>query len=173
MSEESFDKAQDKKSLDSARDKVCCPKFNPEPWDGKVFQWKDKKFIKDRAKTFMYIPLSFGGAMTRLMKKLDDSGVKSSDLVVLSDHTSKWNMDLYLSVDKKIEGAENITFSGKYLSKVYEGDFKDTGKWMEDFNKYAKDNGHKIKKSYMWYTTCPRCAKKYGHNYVVNVAELV
>jgi len=153
-------------------EKVCCPKFNPEPWDKKVVEWKDKKFIKDRAKTFMYIPINFGGAMTRLMKKLDDSGVKSTDMVVLSDHTSKWNMDLYLSVDERIENAENTKLSGKYLCKVYDGDFKDTGKWTEDFNKFTKDKGEKVKKLFMWYTTCPKCAKKYGHNYVVFVAEV-
>ncbi|MEI8061323.1 MAG: hydrolase [Candidatus Berkelbacteria bacterium] len=155
-----------------AKDEVCCPKFNPEPWDGKVVEWKDKKFIKDRVKTFLYIPINFGGAMTRLMKKLDESGVKSSDLVVLSDHTSKWNMDLYLSVDSEIKGAENTTLSGKYLCKVYDGDFKDTGKWEVDFQNFAKEKGIKILKSYMWYTTCPKCAKKYGHNYVVFLAEI-
>ena len=154
-------------------DEICCPKFDPKPWDGKVVEWKDKKFIKDHARTFMYIPINFGSAMTRLMKKLDDSGVKSSDLVVLSDHTSKWNMDVYLSVDKEIDGAENTTLSGKYLTKVYDGDFKYTGKWTADFKKFAKDEGCKIIKSYMWYTTCPKCAKKYGHNYVVTVGELV
>jgi len=162
------------------QEQVCCPKFNPEPWDGKVVEWKDKKFIKDRAKTFMYIPINFGGAMTRLMKKLDDSGVRSTDMVVLSDHTSKWNMDLYLSVDKEIENAENVTLNGKYLTKVYDGDFKDTGKWGEDFERFAKEKDIKVKSStgsdqgklYMWYTTCPKCAKKYGHNYVVFVAQL-
>jgi len=153
-------------------EKVCCPKFDPAPWDGKVVEWKDKKFIKDKVFTFMFVPMNFGGAMTRLMKKVDDAGAKTLDYMCLSDHTSKWNMDLYLAVDKEIEGAENVTLSGKYLTKVYEGDFKETGKWMEDFAKFAKDKGHKIKKTYMWYTTCPKCAKKYGHNYVVTVAEV-
>jgi len=153
-------------------EQICCPKFNPAPWDGKVLEWKDKKFIKDRVFTFMHIPINFGSAMTRLMKKLDDSGVKSSDLIVLSDHTSMWNMNVCLSVDEEIKGAEHVFLSGKYLSKVYDGDFKDTGKWMVDFEKYAKTEGRSIEKMYMWYTTCPKCAKKYGHNYVVIVAEI-
>ena len=25
----------------------CCPKFIPEPWHNKVFEWNNKKFIKD------------------------------------------------------------------------------------------------------------------------------
>ncbi len=150
----------------------CCPKFNPEPWEGKVLDWKDKKFIKDSVKTFMYMPINFGGVITRMMKKVDSAGVKTPDMMALSDHTSKWNMDLYLAVEKEIEGAENVTLSGKFLSKVYEGDFKDTGKWGDDFKKYAKAESYKIKKWYMWYTTCPKCAKVYGHNYVVTIAEV-
>jgi hypothetical protein len=90
----------------------------------------------------------------------------------LSDHASPWKMDLYLAVDKEIEDAENINLSGKFLSKVYEGDFKETAKWGEDFKKYADGKNLKIKKWYMWYTTCPKCAKKYGKNYVVTIAEV-
>lgn len=150
----------------------CCPRFNPEPWQEKILDWKDKKFIKDSVKSFMYMPMNFGGVITRMMKKVETAGAKTPDMMALSDHTSKWNMDLYLAVEKEIEGAENVTLSGKFLSKVYEGDFKDTGKWTDDFKKYAEAKGYKIKKWYMWYTTCPKCAKKYGKNYVVVVGEV-
>lgn len=153
-------------------EKICCPKFDPAPWDGKVFEWKDKKFIKDHVFTLMYIPMNFGSVITRMNKKVEAGGAKMPDYLSLSDHTSKWNMDLYLAVDKEVDGAENVTLSGKFLTKVYDGDFKETGKWGEDFKKYAKEKGFKIKKWYMWYTTCPKCAKKYGHNYVVTVAEV-
>lgn len=26
----------------------CCPKFDPKPWDGKIMEWKNKKFVKDK-----------------------------------------------------------------------------------------------------------------------------
>lgn len=123
----------------------CCPKFNPEPWDGKVLDWKDKKFIKDSVKTFMYMPINFGGVITRMMKKVEIADAKTPYMMVLSDHTSKWNMDLYLAVDKEVEGGENVTLSGKFLSKVYEGDFKDTGKRGEDFRKYSETQGYRSK----------------------------
>ena len=42
-----------------------CPEFNPEQWDGKVFEWNDKIFIKDRVLTFFYIPINFGSVMKR------------------------------------------------------------------------------------------------------------
>ena len=150
----------------------CCPRFNPKPWDGRVFEWKGKRFIKDSVFTLFYMPVNFGSVIRRLMKKIDSAGAECPGWMGLSDHTSKWNMDIYVAVDKKVADAENVALSGKFLSKVYEGPFKDTGKWCGDFEEYAKGRGLKIKKRYMWYTTCPKCAKKYGKNYVVIVAEV-
>ena len=81
-------------------------------------------------------------------------------------------MNLYLAVDKEILGVENMTLSGKFLSQVYEGPFQDTGKWCKDFEQFAQSKNMAISKLYMWYTTCPKCAKKYGKNYVVIVAQV-
>jgi len=81
-------------------------------------------------------------------------------------------MDLYLAVDKDVPGAENVVLSGKFLSKVYEGPFKNTGQWCKDFEAYAKGKGVAVKKMYMWYTTCPKCEKKYGKNYVAIISEI-
>ncbi|WP_340818163.1 hydrolase [Methanolobus sp. WCC4] len=150
----------------------CCPKFDPEPWDGKIIEWENKRFVKDRVLTLFYMPVNFGGVMKRLDRKIREAGATMPDYLGLSDHTSKWSMDIYLAVDKDIPNAENVTLSGRFLSKVYEGPFRDTKKWSEDFEEYAKEQGHEIKKWYMWYTTCPKCAKKYGKNYVVIIAEI-
>jgi hypothetical protein len=110
--------------------------------------------------------------MKRMNRKVDESGTKIPDYLCLSDHTSKWNMDIYLAVDKEVPDAENVPLSGKFLSKVYEGDFKETGKWCEDFENYVKGRNLEVKKWYMWYTTCPKCAKKYGKNYVVIIGQV-
>lgn len=145
----------------------CCPKFDPAPWDEKTIEWNNKKFIKDKVFTFFYMPLRFGALMTKLVEKVEKADAKTADQLCLSDCTSKWNMDVYLSVEKEIPGAENVTISGKFLSKVYEGPFQDTGKWCKDFEGYVKGKGMNLNKLYMWYTTCPKCAKVYGKNYTV------
>jgi hypothetical protein len=118
------------------------------------------------------MPVNFGSVIVRLMKKIDSANAKCIDWMGLSDHTSKWNMNIYVAVDKEIPGAKNVTLSGNFLTKVYEGPFKDTGKWCKDFEAYAKSKKLKITKWYMWYTTCPKCAKKYGKNYVVIVGKV-
>lgn len=150
----------------------CCPEFNTEPWDEKILEWDNKKFVKDKVFTLFYMPLNFGRVITRIMKKIKSADAECPDWMGLSDHTSKWNMDLYLAVDKDVSGIENVTMSGKFLSKVYEGPFKDTKKWCEDFKNYAKSKELEIEKQYMWYTTCPKCAKKYGKNYVVVIGKI-
>ncbi len=150
----------------------CCPKFDPTLWDNQQFTWENKKFIKDKVFTFLYIPINFGSVMKRLDAKIRTAGATIPDALCLSDHTSMWNMDVYCAVDKEVTGAENITLTGKFYSRVYEGNFKDTGKWTTDFEKSCKDQGITIKKMYMWYTTCPKCAKTYGKNYVVIIGGM-
>ncbi|HEY49841.1 MAG TPA: hypothetical protein G4O13_07330 [Dehalococcoidia bacterium] len=157
---------------DKNQNTACCPKFDPAPWDNKIFQWDNKKFIKGKVFTLFYIPLNFGSVMRRLDKKVRQAGATIPDNLGLSDHTSKWNMDIYLTVDREVPGAENITLSGKFLSKVYEGAYKETGKWCKDFEDYTKGKNLEVKKWYMWYTTCPKCAKKYGKNYVSIIARV-
>jgi hypothetical protein len=148
------------------KNSVCCPEFSPEPWNDKIFQWENKKFIKERVRTFFYMPLNFG----RVMRKIDSSirafGANIEEALCLSDHTSRWNMDLYLAIDREVPGTENTVLSGKFYSRIYEGPYSDTAKWCRDFESRSKEKGLKIKKWYMWYTTCPKCAKKYGKNYV-------
>lgn len=150
----------------------CCPKFDPGPWDNKEFEWKEKVFVKTSVCTFFYMPLNFGGVMKKLDKAMSAAGADWSEGICLSDHTSKWNMDLYVAADKPIPSLGHKLFTGKFFSKVYEGPFRDTGKWFKDFVKILKEKGLKYGKIYEWYTTCPACARKYGKNYVVLIAVL-
>lgn len=151
---------------------VCCPEFNPIPWDDKIFEWNEKLFVKDSVCTLFYMPLNFGGVMKRLDRKVTAAGAVVPDNLCLSEHTSKWNMDLFLAVDKDVPDAESTAMTGKFFCKVYEGPFGDTGKWMKDYESLTNSKGFAIKKQYLWYTTCPKCAKKYGKNYVVIVGKV-
>ena len=160
--------AQSKKPAETG----CCPRFNPAPWDGKLFTWKSKKFIKGSVFCLFYMPLNFGSVITSLMKKMEIAGAECPDSLGLSDHTSPFNMDICLAADKEVPGCKNLAMSGKFLCKVYEGPFQDTGKWCKDFSEYSKKKGIKPGKLYMWYTTCPKCAKAYGKNYVAIFAKV-
>ena len=160
------------KYINMKNEKVCCPQFNPTLWDEKTFNWDNKRFVKTKVFTLFYMPINFGSVMTKMCQLMEREKVEMSDGLLLADHTSKWNMDLYLATDKEIAGVENVTLSGKFFCKVYEGSFKNIGVWMKDFENYAKRNSIAVNKMYWWYTTCPKCAKKYGKNYVAIVANI-
>lgn len=151
---------------------VCCPPFAPAQWEDKLLEWNNKKFVKDSVFTLFYMPITFGKVMKRLDRKIRDANATIPDWLCLSDHTSKWNMDVYVAVDQNIPNAVNVSLSGKFYSKVYEGNFKETGNWCKDYESVVKSKGMGVKKWYMWYTTCPKCAKKYGKNYVAIVSEV-
>jgi len=83
----------------SDQNEECCPKFDPVPWDGKVLEWGNKKFIKGKVFTLFFMPVNFGSVIVKLMAKVKDAGAGTPENLCLSDHTSRWNMDLYLAVD--------------------------------------------------------------------------
>lgn len=151
---------------------ICCPEFNPEPWDNKIFEWNDKLFYKAQVKTFLYMPLNYGSVMKYIYKLFQKNDINLSNQICLSEHISKWKMNLYIELDKEITDEHNYRISGKIFSKVYEGKFNNTELWTKDFYQIAKISGLSINQLYMWYTTCPKCAKKYGKNYVVLLGKI-
>lgn len=156
------------------KEEMCCPKFDPKPWEEKEFVWRNKLFIKDAAKSFMHIPVNMGPVMERMQKKVEGSGAKLADgeFINLSDESSPWKSIQYMAVSKEVPDAENVTLSGTYLTKVFEGPYKDAPNWYREMTNYVKGKGKEVKKIYSYYTTCPKCAKKYGKNYVVLFAEV-
>jgi len=149
----------------------CCPKFEPANWDGKEEVWADKRFIKGRVLSFLHIPLNFGGVCTRLSAIATSAGKLDRELPWLCDENSLWGSDLYVGVTGEVPGAQNVSLSGKFVFKVFEGAYNKMPVWIKEFETWLKSTGKKSQKIYVWYTTCPKCAKKYGKNYVVMVAR--
>lgn len=149
----------------------CCPKFEPAPWNDKVVTWEKKQFLKDRVRSFFHIPLNFGAVMTRSMAAIKAAGAAPDEMVILSDENSPWGADVYIAISKDIPGARTTTLSGTFLSKVFEGPYQNMRKWIEEMKAFVKSEGKSLQKLYFFYTTCPKCARKYGKNYVVLLAK--
>jgi len=150
----------------------CCDPFNPEPWQEKEITWNNKLFVKDHVTSFLHIPLNMGKVVTRNMKLIEQAGAQSSVQLMLSDEKSLWGADIYIDVTKDVPGAQMATISGTFLTKVFEGPYKNVGKWMKEMQDYVAAKGQTLRKVYCCYTTCPRCAKAYGKNYVVIFAQI-
>ena len=150
----------------------CCARFDPAPWDGKELQWQNKRFVKDRVTSFLHIPLNFGAVMTRNVGRIEAAGARPETMVILSDENSLWGADVYIEVTRDIPGANMAAISGTFLSKVFEGPYKDVRKWIEEMKAFVQSRGKSLRKMYFFYTTCPKCARKYGKNYVVILAQI-
>jgi len=150
----------------------CCPRFDPEGWDEKELNWTDRKFVKDRVRSFLHIPLNFGSVMKRNVRLIEAAEAKSDEMIVLSDENSLWGADVYIGVSKDVAHANNVSISGTFLCKAFEGPYHKVRKWMEQTKSFVGSRGKEIKKLYCFYTTCPKCAKKYGKNYVVILAQV-
>jgi len=150
----------------------CCPRFDPEPWHEKEITWQDKLFIKDRVRSFFHIPLNFGQVIVKNMEKITAADALTPQPLMLSDDKSLWRTDVYIAVSKEVPGAEMESVSGTFLTKVFEGAYRDAAKWVKEMKAYVEAKGRKTEKLYFFYTTCPKCAKVYGKNYTVLLAKV-
>ena len=157
--------------------KECCPTFNPEKWDEKTFNWDHKKFIKASVPTLFHIPLPpmIGKKVTQMMKLAEDSNKLSDDkeeILLLFKDPSAFTSELYLSVTDTVTDAENISLSGTFMSKVFDGAFSAVPKFIKQMDSYLVHQPKKAIDYYVHYAYCPKCAKKAGHNYMVLFAQL-
>lgn len=150
----------------------CCPRFDPTPWDKQTFIFENKLFAKAETCSFFHIPLNMGKVFTRVWTKIWQTNATPDGFLVLSYGPSMWKEEHYFAVNEEIPGEEMVKLSGTFLSKVFEGPFQNAGKWMNEMTEYVKSQGKTAKKMYMFYTTCPRCAKHYGKNFVVIFAQV-
>ncbi len=150
----------------------CCEPFNPVPWQEKEIKWKNKIFVKDHVSSFLHIPINMGQKIVKNMELIEKAKAKSPYQLMLTDEKSPWGADIYIDVAKDVPGAQMTTLSGTFLTKVFEGPYQNAGKWANEMMNWAKSKGKEIKKLYFSYTTCPKCAKVYGKNYVVLFAQI-
>lgn len=150
----------------------CCPPFDPATWNEKDIVWTDKLFVKDHVHSVAHIPLDMGRKVLQNQRLIEVASARPPQGLMLSDETSLWGADIYIDVTKEVPGASMATLSGRFLTKVYEGPFKQAPAWAADMRRHVASKGATIEKLYFCYTTCPRCAKAYGKNYVVLFARL-
>lgn len=152
----------------------CCPKFDPKKWDNKTHEWKDKLFIQDNVRQIFHTPINIGKVISRMWNKTQEAEAapEIKDFILMAYDPSPWISELYMTVTKEVPNAKNVKVSGTFISKVFDGPYNDVPKWIKEMDKYLSDNEKTAKKYYFYFTTCPKCAEYYGHNYVVTFAEV-
>jgi len=151
----------------------CCPRFNTDGWDEQELHFKDKLFVKAKTKSIFHIPLNMGSVFPKTFEAIDKANARDEDeFIVLSYDPSAWTGEHYFSVIKDVPGQEMVRMTGDYLTKIFEGPYKKVPLWEKEMEAFVNSKGKQVKKTYFFYTTCPKCAKYYGKNYLIAVAEI-
>ena len=151
----------------------CCPRFNPKGWDGQDIHLTGKLFARARTWSLFHIPINMGRVFKQTFAAIEAAGARSdTQFIVLSHDVSPWSAEHYFAITKDVPGKEMHRLSGDFVTRVFEGPYKDAPKWERQMAADALRRGQQLGTTYFFYTTCPRCAKQYGKNYVVGLAEI-
>lgn len=152
----------------------CCAVPNVDAWDKQKMEFSNKHFIRAHTKSLFHIPLNMGKIMKQLSETATASGqaLPEKETMILSREISPWKAEQLYSVKGTVSGADNVALTGAFYSLVFEGPFKNIKKWEKELRDYVSSEGKEIKNLYFFYTTCPKCAKHYGKNYVIGLAEV-
>lgn len=157
---------------DSDNPTGCCPRFNTDGWDGQELHFEKKNFLRATTWSAMHIPLNMGRVFERVQTRIAGSGAYDPhNYIVLSRDLSPWKAEHLFSVSAAVPGEECETLTGTYLTKVFEGPYRNAKDWHAEMQSVAAAAGASRDEVYFFYTTCPKCAKVYGKNYVVGVAR--
>lgn len=150
----------------------CCAKLDRAMWDEKTFEWKDKQFLKDHIRAFLHVPLNFGSIISRDHAAIEQAAAYPEQPFWLTEEVSPWGSDVYVAVDRDVPNARMTTLSGQFMTKVFEGPYRNIGKWIAAMDQYVAGKGRRMEKTYFFYATCPKCTKHYGKNEVVLFAQV-
>lgn len=151
----------------------CCPRFNPEGWNGQELHFENKGFTRATTKSAMHFPLNMGRVFERVQNKLSAADAYDpNDFIVLSRDLSPWKAEHLFAVSTPVPDEEHVTLSGDFVTKVFEGPYRNAKKWYAEMQALAGNAGSTDAEVYFFYTTCPKCVKVYGKNYVVGVAKI-
>jgi hypothetical protein len=121
----------------------------------------------------MHIPLDMGKVFRRVQEHVEATGGwDKDDMIVLSRDLSAFRSEHLFAVPRPVEGEEMTTLSGDFVTKVFEGPYREAKNWEREMRALVEAKGGTPSDVYFFYTTCPKCAKAYGKNCVVGVARL-
>ena len=158
---------------DSVNTTGCCPQFNPDGWDRQRLHFEAKKFIRASTRSLMHFPLNMGSVFTRVQRHIEEADAYDPDnCIVLSRDLSAWQAEHLFSISKPVPQEDVVGLSGDFVTKVFEGPYREAKVWHEEMKDLARAKGGTSDDVYFFYTTCPKCAKAYGKNYIVGVARI-
>jgi hypothetical protein len=151
----------------------CCPVFHPEDYENKLFDFSSHQFIKAQSKSIMYVPMNLDKVMTKTQGDIVAAHQNFEDrYLIISQDVTPFKCDHYFIVKGEVPHYPIQKIEGLYYTKVYDGSYNNISKWMKDLDGILHTKGRKINEVFAFYSTCPKCAEVYKHNYVVLMAKV-
>jgi len=150
----------------------CCPRLNEADWDKKEMEWRGKPFYRTKYWSIFHMPLNIGGVTTKAMAELDSKGLVEDPTLMLSREESMFSSTLLLSMNQDTDDPKVERLSGNYVSRLFQGSYRDTSKWIKETMQYCEETGREARDLLFWYVTCPKCAEKYGGAQTVIFAKV-
>lgn len=152
----------------------CCAIPNIVEWDEKELVFDTKRFIRMYTRSIFFMPLNMSSVMTEIQRIANqaDAAMPPAEAMTLSRDLSPWKAEHLYAVTKEVDGADNVVLNGTYMTKVFEGPYKNIRNWYNSLQEFVISSGKQPGDTYFFYTTCPNCAKHYGKNYVIGLTSL-
>ena len=158
---------------DSINTTGCCPRFNPAGWDRQKLHFENKAFVRATTRGLLHIPINMGRIFSRVQGHIEEADAFSADnTVVLSRDLSSTEAEHLFSVSKPVPEEDNVTLTGDFITKVFEGPYRKVILWHREMQELVEKWGGNPGDVYFFYTTCPKCARVYKQNYIVGVAGM-
>lgn len=150
----------------------CCADFDPAKWDEQTLNFSDKLFVEFSTRNIRHTPINMGRKYRKILRHIEENDAATDEYLVMTDNISPWRSDHYIAVNKPVPGMNTVKLSGTFITKVFEGSFRNEHKWRDKLLEFVKKSGYQPLKTYFFYTTCPACAKNNGKNYVVGIEQV-
>lgn len=109
--------------------------------------------------------------LTQLKEAADKIEANKEDVLLLFHDTGAFRSEIYLSTSGTVPEANNVTLNGKFVSRVFNGPYGAVPKFMKEMETWLSSDGLKALDYYIQYAYCPKCAKKFGANYMILFAK--
>lgn len=157
---------------DSVNTTGCCARFNPAGWDGAHLHFEGKPFVRATTRSLARVPLDMGKVFTRVQANIARAGAQDPhQVLVLSRDKSAFHGEHLFAVTRPVPGEDMSTLSGEFTTRVFNGPYRMARDWKHTLTEDAKAQGAPARAIWFFYTTCPKCARAYGENYVVGVTQ--
>ena len=163
----------DTKVIMAKKGKVCCPRLKKRDWEKRTWKWDDKKFYKKHYFSIFHMPINLGSVLTKSCEMLSQKRLlPRGDPIMLCRNENFWGGDIYIEVVRDSKSVPLEGISGKFITKLFEGQYKEARMWLMAMNAWCKAKGYDVEEIMAFYGTCPKCTKKYGSAQTVLFAKI-